>query len=34
MKQLIIGLTVGAIAGAIAYKKMDDNKVQIGRAHV
>ncbi|MCX4313227.1 MAG: hypothetical protein OSJ83_05115 [Clostridia bacterium] len=27
MKQLIIGLTVGAIAGAIAYKKMDDNKV-------
>lgn len=27
MKQLLIGMAVGAIAGAVAFKKMQDEKV-------
>lgn len=27
MRKLLIGLTIGAIAGAIAMKKMDDSKI-------
>lgn len=27
MNKLLLGLTVGAIAGAVIFKKMDENKV-------
>ena len=27
MKKLLIGLTIGAITGAIAYKKLEENRI-------
>ncbi len=27
MNKLLIGMTLGAIVGAVAYKKMEDNKI-------
>lgn len=27
IKRLLIGFTIGAVAGAVAYKKMEDSKL-------